>query len=109
MIPCARDPARAGRSVVGERAPCQTLLCYNFLQFLYTCTADMHAKKYERASFQVLHERPLVWPLRLSGESDVTPEIEEYNISAVIAQFELHAVLVYPFDIRRPLSDTKIL
>jgi hypothetical protein len=75
---------------------------------LYGATADVDADEREGLVFQVLHERPLVGPLGPSGQSDVAPEIEQYHLSAIVAELESLAILVRAFDVRCFLADTQV-
>src|SRR5262249_16693321 len=86
----------ADRAPVGKRAPVEFLLVHHGLELLRVVAVDVNAEQGEGLFSQVLDERPLVGPAGPSGESEIVPEVEQYDLAAVIAQPEAFAVLVFP-------------
>ena len=96
-----------GGTRVRERPPGEVLLLDNVLQIL-AIAADVDADQDERPILQGLYERPLVRPLAPSSQSVFGPEVEQHDFPAVVAQFELVAVLIFAIDVLGFLADGEV-
>src|SRR5262249_61274049 len=108
QVPLRRDRTCTGVAGVNKGSPGDLLLGRHLLELLRVEAADVDADEGERLVFQVLHERPLVWPLGPSRQSDDTPEVEQHHLPAIVTQLESLAFFVLAVDVRGFLADAQI-
>src|SRR5262249_24050014 len=97
------DAASLARRRIAERSPGKVLLVRELLEGRGVRFTDVDTDDCERLVGEILHERPLVRPQGPSGASVLVPEVEQHDLAPVVAQLELVAVLILPFDIGRHL------
>ena len=97
-----------GAVVVVKRPPVDFLLRHHFFEFTQIMDPGIDADEGEGLFFEIRYERPLVRPGGPSGQSELTPEVEQYDLAAIVGQFEFPTVLVLAFDVRGNPSDTQM-
>ena len=88
---------------IGKVAPDSRAIGNKFLEAFFFITVDSYDG--ERTSFQLLHERPLVWKHCLTRASPNPPEIQQDNLASVFAELKFFAFLVGAYDVRSGASD----
>ena len=89
-------------------SPGHLLLLHHLFELFRLVADDVDADQGKRLLFQVLDERPLVGPTGASSQSVFRPEIEQHHLPAVVAQFQLLAVLIFTIDVRGFLADGEV-
>lgn len=94
-----RVPLLRDGSLVCRRPPVQGFFRHDLLELHRVVSVQINANEREGLFFQLVHERPLVGPTGLSGQSVFRPEIEEHDLAAIVAEFESLTVLIVTFDL----------
>ena len=101
-------PLTVDGTIVVNGPPTNLVLRHHFLEFTRIVGPGIDADEGEWLFFQFRYERPLVRPGGPSRQSEFAPEIEQHHLAAIVAQFELRAVLVLAFDVRGNLTDGEV-
>ena len=102
--------------VIWRRAfHCRLMTPSSIVRQLILCFAIPHLSSPEswfhdltRLFLQLRHERPLVRPCGPSRQSEFAPELEQCHLATIVAQFELHSVMVLAFDVWGKPTDGQV-
>ncbi len=100
-----RVPLSGDGAWIRKRSPVEFFPGHHFPELIRFMVENIDADQGEWLLFQLVYERPLVRPVGTSSQSVFHPEIQQHDLAAIITQFELSAILIFPFDVRGSLAD----